>query len=212
MSATAQKAIIDPLTTHLSRELCAGIEEGLIAAGRQAHLETASAHAGHRAHSLGQQRHFRSNEQFSTALTGAGIAHNPVCGNDIIIGNVGPLLLGRFATSSKTWNNARRSKQRLNLAEHNRWLERLIQPDFLGQPVITHPTMVVFFVSIYSGSIHVQPEMPLAVEIAVMDTELRTQLFHESIPAFISRFAEPVVQADNVRVHLKVAKKEQQEK
>ncbi len=136
--------------------------------------------------------------------------HNPLCGNDIIVAQVGSLLLGRFATSNRNWNNARRSTRRLELASHNQWLERLVQPALFGEQVSgTH--IAVFFVSIFSSNVNIQPERPLSVEIAVMDTTLSERLFSEPLVMFLSRFAQPAEQPDHVRVSLKSAAKKQQD-
>lgn len=206
----AEQTIVDTLLTYLPQGLCRGIEEGLVAAGERAWLEASRRHEGHMPNALGQARHFHSNEQFAVALDIAGVQHNPLCGNDIIVGQVGSLLVGRFATSNRNWNNARRSTRRLELASHNQWLERLVQPGLFGEQVSgTH--IAVFFVSIFSSNVKIQPERPLSVEIAVMDTTLSERLFSEPLAIFLSRFAQPAEQPDLVRVRLKSAAKKQQD-
>ncbi|SCZ64852.1 hypothetical protein [Thiohalomonas denitrificans] len=204
MGLQAEETIVDKLLTHLPHDLCHSIDDGLIVAGERAYRDSAHRHEGHISSFLGQARHFHSNEQFAFALDMAGIEHNPVRGNDIIIGQLGPLLLGRFATSSKTWNNAKRSKRRLDLASHNQWVERLFQPDMFGIPS-TGPTMAVFFVSVFSGSVRVQPERPLSVEISVMNTMLSERLFSEPLTSFVTRYAQPAEQRDIAQVRLKQA-------
>jgi hypothetical protein len=206
----AEQTIVDALVTHLNQGLCQGLEEGLVAAGERAWLEASRRHEGHLPNALGQARHFHSNEQFALALGTAGVEHNPLCGNDIIVGHVGPLLLGRFATSNRKWNNARRSTRRLNLASHNQWLERLVQPGLFSEQA-RGAHIAVFFVSVFSGNVRVQPERPLTVEIAVMDTALSECLFRESLTTFLGRYAKPADQPDLVRVRLKAAAKKQQD-
>lgn len=210
MTCEAEETILKTLVTHLPQGLCQGVEEGLVAAGERAWREASRHHEGHLPNALGQARHFHSNEQFALALSTAGVEHNPLCGNDIIVGHIGPLLLGRFATSNRKWVNARRSSRRLDLASHNQWLERLVQPGLFGEQA-RGAHIAVFFVSIFSGNIRVQPERPLSVEIAIMDTSLSECLFRESLPAFLSRFAQPAEQPDLVRVRLKAAAKKQQD-
>lgn len=210
MTREAEQTIVEALLKHLSQGLCRGLEEGLVAAGERAHIETAKRHEGHLTHALGQARHFHSNELFAQALDVAKVEHNPLRGNDIIIGQVGSLLLGRFNTSNRKWNSARRSTRRLELASHNQWLERLVQPGLFGEQVSgTH--IAVFFVSVFSSNVKVQPERPLSVEIAVMDTTLSERLFSEPLTAFLGRFAQPATQLDLARVRLKAAAKKQQD-
>lgn len=210
MARQAERLILDALLAHLPQGLCRAVEEGLTAAGERAWLEASKRHEGHRSNALGQARHFHSNEQFALALDTAGVEHNPLCGNGIIVGRVGTLLLGRFATSSRKWDNARRSARRLDLASHNQWLERLVQPGLFGEQVSgTH--MAAFFVSVFSGSVRVQPERPLSIELAVMDTTLKECLFRESMPTFLARYAKPAEQPDLVRVRLKAAAKKQKD-
>lgn len=209
MRRDVEEAIVETILKHLPQSLCHGLEEGLIAAGEMAYIESAKHHEGHLPNVIGQARHFRSNEQFSLSLDVAGIEHNPLRGNDIIIGHIGPLLLGRFNTSNHKWNNAKRSSRRLELANHNRWLEKLIQPSLFGGQ-IDNSHIAVFFVSVFSGSIRVRPEAPLSVEIAVMDTTLSEKLFSEPVSVFLQRYAQPVAQPDLAHVRLKVATKKKQ--
>ncbi len=210
MTLEAEQTIVKALLQHLSQGLCRALEEGLFAAGERAYIESARRHEGHLPQALGQARHFHSNEAFAQALDIAGVEHSPLCGNDIIIGQVGSLLLGRFNTNNHKWNGARRSTRRLELASHNKWLERLHQPALFGEQ-ISHAHMAVFFVSVFSGSVKVQPERPLSVEIAVMDTTLSERLFREPLSMLLNRYAQPVDQLDQVHVRLKAAVKRQQD-
>lgn len=210
MTRKAEETIALSLLESLPQSLLASIHDGLETAGERAWSETSNRDPGHVANALGQARHFHSNESFARALDMSKVPHNPLRGNDIIIGQIGPLLLGRFSTSNPKWSNAQRSTRRLELAAHNTWLERLFQPGFFD-PQITDVRMAVFFVSVFSGSVRVSPERPLSVEIAVMDTKLSERLFCQSLPAFISRYAEPATQPDMALVRLKKAAKKQQD-
>lgn len=210
MTREAEQTIVRTLQDRLPQGLLTAVQDGLVTAGEKAWAEASRRDPGHLPNALGQARHFHSNESFARALDMAKVAHNPLRGNDIIIAQVDSLLLGRFATSNPKWSNARRSTRRLELAAHNHWLERLFQPGFFDPPA-TNVTMAVFFVSVFSGSIAVSPERPLTVEIAVMDTTLKERLFCESLPAFLSRYAEPAAQPDMAQVRLKKAAKKQQD-
>lgn len=210
VTSQAEKTIVDSLLKHFPKALCHSLEEGLVAAGARAYRDSAQRHEGHLASVLGQARHFHSNEQFALALDMAGIAHNPLRGNDIIIGEQGPLLIGRFCTRHSKWNNAKRSKRRLEVASHNQWLERMVQPGLFSEPS-TGPQIAVFLVSVYSSNIRIQPECPLSVEIAVLDTTLCERLFSEPLSVFLGRYAQPVEQQDIARVQLKTVVKKQQD-
>jgi len=210
MNCEAEQGVVNSLLTHLGPALCQGIQEGLEAAAKMAWLEAKSHHQGTLSCALGQARHFHSNEQFTIALDAAGVPHNPLRGNDIVIGQCGPLLLGRFQTRQQGWNNARRSSLRLKLAAHNEWLERLVQPGLFEQRLDT-AHIAVFFVSVFSGSIALQPDRLSSVEIAVMDTKLSERLFSEPVIQFLGRYAQPADQEDLVRVRLKKSARKQQD-
>lgn len=210
MTSQAEKTIADALLKHFPKSLCHGLEEGLVAAGVRAYRDSAQHHKGHLPSVLGQARHFYSNEQFAVALDVAGVAHNPLRGNDIIIGELGPLLIGRFCTHHRKWNNAKRSKRRLDVASHNQWLERMVQPGLFGEQS-KGPQIAVFLVSVYSSDVRIQPELPLSVEIAVLDTTLSERLFSEPLNTFLGRYALPAKQEDSARPRLKAAIKKQQD-
>ncbi|MFP5336959.1 MAG: hypothetical protein ACLGIW_00430 [Gammaproteobacteria bacterium] len=206
MNKTVEDSLVETLLAHLPRDLCMSLDDGFSSAARRAFSDTAQRHDGHRASCLGIARHQHQNEVFAQALDASSIPRNPLRGNDIIVGQVGPLLLGRFSVSSSTWNNVRRSQRRLNLAQSNLWLERLVQPELFGQiwPV-EEARVAVFFVSVFSGSLAVQPEQPLAVQIVVPDSSLTSQLFCEPLSQFAARFALPAPQEDMARPRLKKA-------
>lgn len=210
MTSQAEKTIVETLLKHLPKTLCHGLDEGLLVAGARAYRDSRPRHEGHLPSVLGQARHFHSNEQFALALDIAGVPHNPLRGNDIIIGELGPLLIGRFCTHHHKWNNAKRSKRRLDVASHNQWLERLVQPGLFGEHS-NGPKIAVFLVSVYSGDVRVQPELPLSVEIAVLDTTLSERLFSEPLKVFLGRYALPVEQEDSARPKLKAVIKKQQD-
>jgi len=210
VTSQAEKTIVEALLKHLPKTLCHALDEGLSVAGARAYRDSKQRHEGHLPSVLGQARHFHSNEQFALALDVAGVQHNPLRGNDIIIGELGPLLIGRFCTHHSKWNNAKRSRRRLDVASHNQWLERLVQPGLFGEH-FSGPKIAVFLVSVYSGNVHIQPEQPLSVEIAVLDTTLSERLFSEPLKAFLGRYALPAEQKDSARPRLKAAIKKQQD-
>lgn len=206
MNKTVEDNLIQTLVTYLPRDLCMAIEDGLNSASLRAFTDTAQRDVGHRASCLGISRHQQQNEAFALALDSNRIARNPLRGNDIIVGRVGPLLLGRFSVNSSNWNNVRRSQRRLNMAQSNLWLERRVQPELFDQ---TRPgeeaRLAVFFVSVFSGSLAIQPEQPLAIQIAVPDSSLTSRLFCEPLSKFAARFNDAAAQEDKARPRLKKA-------
>jgi hypothetical protein len=96
----------------------------------------------------------------------------------------------------------RRSKRRLEIANHNLWLERLVQP-FLFDEEAGAQRVAVFFVTVFSGSLLIHPEAPVSIEIVVPDTSLRAVLFNEPVDVFVRRYAQPAVQEDNAKPRLK---------
>jgi hypothetical protein len=68
-------------------------------------------------------------------------------------------------------------------------------------------------VACFSGSLNVQPESPVSVQIAVPDREMRGWLFREPLGEFVKRYdAEHPVQDDLAKPKLKKHVGKQQDK
>lgn len=210
MSKQSDIAITNALLKYIPQSLCNAVQDGLIEASRRAYDRCKGMDEGHLKSALGQLRHFYSNELFALALASAGIKHNQVRGNDIIVGTSGPLLLSRFNTTDPRWRNAARSKRRLELADRNQWLEALIQPGLFSQ-AISQAEMAVFFVASYSTRFPRHHEPPISIDIAVMDTQLSESLFKESLHVFKARYNAAPAQPDKVVPKLKSVVHEKKE-
>lgn len=103
-------------------------------------------------------------------------------------------------------SNARRSKQRLIMAEANKAIEPLVIRDiFSSEPIVPPATASVFFVGIFSPIVK-QAERPLSIEIAVPDKDMKGWLFHEPIDLFVRRYVKQAAQEDKALPTLKVKK------
>lgn len=210
MDMEAKGALADALVELIPREFCAALDDGLRAATKRAHAEAAARDEGHRSSVLGQARHFHQNEAFALALDACGIRRNPIKGNGIVVGDLAPAYFARFSISNPTWNRVRRSAQRLKMSRKNLWLQELVQPGLFEASQLIEGQITVFFVSVFSGSLKVQPDAPVSIDIVVPDVTLSERLFSESLTAFLGRYAEPAQQTDIAHVRLKeVAQKRQ---
>lgn len=178
------------------------IEDSLTAAAARGCSGAKDLELGHRAHAMGQLRHFHMNQAFCQALEMAGAAPTPIRGNSIVVGRAGIFMLSRFNLSNGVWNNGRRSISRRQLAEANSAIELEVRPDLFGtNEPLTKAT--AFFVASFSGSLSDRPETPLSIDIAVPDSDMRSWLFRESLSAFVKRYDEVPAQIDSAKPRLK---------
>jgi hypothetical protein len=203
MDKEAADALAQTLVAQIPREFCVALDEGFRAAAKRAYTEAASRDEGHRSSALGQGRHFQQNEAFALALDASGIRRNAIKGNGIIVGDLAPLYLARFSIANPTWNRVRKSAQRLEMARKNLWLQEIVQPGLFEATQPIEGQITVFFVTAFSGSMKVQPDVPVSIDIVVPDVSLGERLFGESLSAFLARYAEPVKQPDMAHVRLK---------
>lgn len=187
MKFHVEETIESLLVQNIPRNLIMGIEESLHIGANRAFMAAAGMDDGHLPHVLGQMRHFHMNEAFYRTLTESGLSTTPVKGNSVISGRSGIFTLARFNTSESVWSNARRSKSRVLMAAANKALEPLLLPDLFDH--YERPNnAAVFFVACFSGSIKVQPEAPIKIQIAVPDNKMQGWLFRENISTFLARY------------------------
>jgi hypothetical protein len=93
----------------------------------------------------------------------------------------------------------------------NKAIEPLVQPELFDE--YTSPSdAVAFFVACFSGSLHIQPDSPVSIQIAVPDREMRGWLFKEALNAFLQRYEQkPVLQDDLAKPKLKIITKHSNE-
>jgi hypothetical protein len=154
---------------------------------------------GHLPHVVGQLRHFHMNESFHRALEFGSASPSAIRGNGIIIGRTGIFTLSRFNIPAGFWNNGRRSNTRKQMSAANKAIEPLVQPELFNdyQPPAD---AVAFFVACFSGSLKVQPEAPVSIQIAVPDRNMRGWLFREEVSAFLKRYEQQVATQDDLAV------------
>lgn len=208
MDTEAKGALADALVELIPRELCMAIDDGFRSAIKRAFSEAEARDEGHRSSVLGQSRHFYQNEAFALALDTCGVRRNPIKGNGIVVGDLSPLYLARFSIANPTWNRVRKSAQRLEMARKNLWLQELVQPGLFESAQPVDGLITVFFVSIFSGSLKVHPEVPMSIDVVVPDVSLSERLFSEDLTTFLARYAEPAKQFDNAQVKLKEVARE----
>lgn len=196
MTEPTKETIPDLLVRDVPREIVMGVEEALVVGAQRAYVAARGMDDGHLPHVVGQLRHFHMNEAFQRALSAAGASPSPIKGNGIVTGRAGVFTLARFNTPEGSWINGRRSHTRRQMSMANMAIEPLVQPELFGdyQPP---SEAVAFFVACFSGSLHVQPESPVSIQIAVPDRHMRSWLFKEPLDAFVRRYDQkPVVQRD----------------
>ncbi len=203
MAVPKKETIPDLLLKSISRQLVLGIEEAFIVGAQRAFAASRGMHDGHLSHVVGHLRHFHMNETFHNALAANNAAPTPIQGNVIVTGRVGVFNVGRFNAKDRLWNNARRSKRRVELSMANKAIEPLVQPALFSE--YAEPTeAVVFFVASFANSLRIQPDTPVTIEVAVPDPNFRRWLFREPLERFILRYDQPVsVQNDLARPKLK---------
>jgi hypothetical protein len=202
-----KEEIAELLMSDIPRDLVHAINEGLRAGARRAHAKAKDLNAGHRANGLGQERHFLMNEAFYTALAAQNASPTPIHGNDLIIGHLGELMLGRLNVGP-VWNNCRRSTVRRRLCSHNATLGEWIEADLFNDPPL-HTALVVFFVAIFAKD---QAELPASIQVAVPDAGMSRWIFRESIEKFMHRYdGISLAQQDLAVPRLKLALSKQNE-
>ncbi|XWJ89325.1 hypothetical protein ACRARH_20785 [Phytobacter ursingii] len=190
------------LIDNLSKDLVMGINDSLYAGAERAFLRAKHDASGHRASILGNMRHWCMNEEFYKTLLANECSPTPLKGNNLVTGKCGIFNIGRINDNNVSWNNLTRAKTRQQLAEHNRFIESLIQPGLFGNPEHI-PTATVFFLARFSGSFAEQPESPISVELVVPSHDMKSWLFRENIVIFLNRYEQSILQADKAFTKLK---------
>lgn len=202
------KSVGEYLRAYLPRPLVLAIGQRLAAGATRAHASSKHMKDGHRANVLGVMRHFHMNETFAEALQDMHVKATPLQGNNVIVGESGPVRFGRFNLPQGVWNNARRSKSRRVMAEANAAIEANMYGDLFGEPPAVH-TMSVFFVAVFSGNKNVSPEAPISIEIAVPAQDMKSWLFCEPLAHFVDGYTiieENTEQVDGAFPKLRIVK------
>jgi hypothetical protein len=85
----------------------------------------------------------------------------------------------------------------------NRAIEPLVQPELFSE-YVTPSDAVLFFVACFSGSMRIQPESPISIQLAVPDRFMKGWLFREPISAFVEHYeVKPKTQDDLAKPRLK---------
>jgi len=201
--AIQKETIHGLLLKNIPRPLVLAIEEAFSVGAQRAYAAAQGMDEGHLPHVVGQLRHFHMNEAFHRALAANNASPCPIRGSGIVSGRTGVFTLARFNAKDKLWNNARRSNTRRQMSEANRAIEPLVQSGlFSGYDAPADA--VAFFVGCFAGSLRIQPEAPITMQIAVPDRHMRQWLFRESLDKFIQRYDMPAsLQNDMARPKLK---------
>lgn len=203
MPVAVKETIPDLLLRNIPRALVMSIEDALCAGAHRAFAAASGMDDGHLPHIVGQMRHFHMNESFHRALDVNDAATTGIRGNSIVTGQSGVFKLARFNTPEGFWINGRRSQTRRQMSFANKAIEPLVQPE-LFDGYIQPSEAVAFFVACFSGSLYVQPEAPVSVQIAVPDRNMRGWLFREPLDVFVERYEQqPVAQDDLAMPKLK---------
>lgn len=201
-------SIPDLLLRSIPRGLVMAVDEALGVGAQRAHAAAKGMDEGHLPHVVGQLRHFHMNESFHRALAMGDASPTAIRGNGIVSGRSGVFTLARFNIPEGFWINGRRSHTRRQMSFANKAIEPLVQHELFDQ-YTTPSDAVAFFVACFSGSLHIQPESPVSIQIAVPDRDMRGWLFREPVNAFLQRYEQkPAVQDDLAKPKLKKNKKQ----
>jgi hypothetical protein len=187
MPDSKQPTIPALLVHHIPRDLIMGVEDALLTGAKRGTSAGAGMNSGHRSHAVGQMRHFHMNETFRDALEAAGTNPSQIKGNRVVTAKAGIFALGRFNISNGVWNNGRRSRTRREMAMANLAIEPLVTPDLFDtyQPA-TKAT--VFFVGVFDRSVQDSAAMPMSIDVAVPDHELKGWLFRMPTTQFLTLY------------------------
>lgn len=180
------------LVQHIPRDLIMGVEDALLTGARRGFGVGAEMKQGHRAHAVGQMRHFHMNETFRDALEAGGTNPTQIKGNRVVVGNAGIFALGRFNISNGVWNNGRRSRTRREMALANASIEPLVMPDLFESYKPTSKA-TVFFVGVFDRSVQDTMAIPMSIDVAVPDHELKGWLFRMSTTNFLAIYESQTV-------------------
>ena len=187
MPDSSLPTIASLLVEHIPRDLIMGVEDALLIGAQRGTSAGAGMNPGHRSHAVGQMRHFHMNETFRDALEAAGTSPSQITGNRVVVAKAGIFALGRFNISNGVWNNGRRSRTRREMAMANLSIEPLVTPDLFEtyQPA-TKAT--VFFVGVFDRSVQDSAAVPMSIDVAVPDHELKGWLFRMPTNGFLTLY------------------------
>ncbi|WBY00672.1 alpha/beta hydrolase [Ramlibacter tataouinensis] len=177
------------LSRHIPRPLVLAVEEALTAGAARAYAAAEGMQDGHLPHVVGQLRHFHMNEAFHQALALAEAQPTALRGNTVVTGRTGVVTLARFNIPEGFWVNGRRSKTRRQMALANSSIEPLVQHGLFTN-YAPPADAVAFFVACFSGSIRVQPEGPVSIQIAVPNPQMTGWLYRAPLAAFIEQYED----------------------
>ena len=192
MPDSSLPTIASLLVEHIPRDLIMGVEDALLVGAQRGTSAGAGMNPGHRSHAVGQMRHFHMNETFRDALEVAGTSPSQIMGNRVVVAKAGIFALGRFNISNGVWNNGRRSRTRREMAMANLSIEPLVTPDLFEtyQPA-TNAT--VFFVGVFDRSVQDSVAVPMSIDLAVPDHELKGWLFRMPTTEFLTLYDSQTV-------------------
>ena len=192
MPDSSLPTIASLLVEHIPRDLIMGVEDALLVGAQRGTSAGAGMNPGHRSHAVGQMRHFHMNETFRDALEVAGTSPSQIMGNRVVVAKAGIFALGRFNISNGVWNNGRRSRTRREMAMANLSIEPLVTPDLFEtyQPA-TKAT--VFFVGVFDRSVQDSVAVPMSIDLAVPDHELKGWLFRMPTTEFLTLYDSQTV-------------------
>ena len=199
MNERSELTLPDLLLSNIPREVVMGVEEALLAGAQRAYAAARGMNEGHLSSAVGQMRHFHMNEAFQRCLAANSAEPSPIRGNSIVVGRTGIVTLARFNTPIGVWNNARRSYTRRVMSLANEAIEPLVYPG-LFHNYVPPAKATAFFVACFSGSVNVQPEAPISIQLAVPDQHMRRWLFRETVTKFLERSVEGVTAQEDAAV------------
>lgn len=201
MSAKSHEFIGNILSSSIPREMLLSIDQRVPHAVARAERIGEEMDSGHRGSASGYIRHLLLNEALSGAFRECGIPHQPLKGNGIVSAKASLVTIARAHMGTVKWNNARRSKKKVQLCGPNFRAKDLVLQD-LFEPTSATPEPFELTVFIVTEQVS---RGACAIYIVVTDErmDLRNPVFREPLHQFMQRYQQRKDIVDQVTPKLK---------
>lgn len=188
--------VADLVVQHVPKQLLMALSDAIFAASKRSYDFAKKKSQGHRATALGLERYLNLNETIHEVFEANGCNPGKLSGNRIVEGHSGIFTIARESYNDNQWKKLFRSKRKQTLIAENVFVENVVQPDLFsdGSDV---PKATLFIVCRFSGSLELQPEAPMSIELVVPSSDGKSWVFHEPLELFLTRYDVVPPQEDN---------------
>ncbi|WP_097758435.1 hypothetical protein [Escherichia coli] len=194
--------VADLIVQNVSKQLFMALSDAIYAASKRSYDYAQKKKLDHRSTALGYDRHLNLNETIYEVFEANGCNPGKLRGNRIVEGHSGIFTIVRESYTDNQWKRLFRSKRKQELISENVFVEKMVQPDLFsdGSDV---PKATLFVVCRFSGSLQIQPEAPMSIELVVPSSDGKRWVFHEPLELFLTRYDVVPSQEDNAFPGLK---------